>query len=150
MVDEWLRGDFDVDPYITHNMTHEQINTAFDLLHAGKSIRSVIHIQPSDTMLANDHLAFEQAHRPVPPVRWRRCAICQFDVSLALALVNGFGSDLNLHWPLIELFGLALQKVRSGIDTSIFPFRRLFAQLLSFAQINQKAPLFRRVCFIKH
>lgn len=54
MVDEWLRGDFDVDPYITHNMTHEQINTAFDLLHEGKSIRSVIHFQPNDTMLVND------------------------------------------------------------------------------------------------
>ncbi|RVV97562.1 S-(hydroxymethyl)glutathione dehydrogenase/class III alcohol dehydrogenase [Mesobaculum littorinae] len=54
MVDEWLRGDFDVDPYITHNMTHEQINTPFDLLHAGKSIRSVIHFQPNDTMLVND------------------------------------------------------------------------------------------------
>lgn len=54
MVDEWLRGDFDVDPYITHNMAHDQINTAFDLLHAGKSIRSVIHFQPSETMLVND------------------------------------------------------------------------------------------------
>lgn len=53
MVDEWLRGDFDVDPYITHNMAHEQINTAFDLLHAGKSIRSVIHFQPNETMLVN-------------------------------------------------------------------------------------------------
>ena len=50
MVDEWLRGDFDVDPYITHNMAHDQINTAFDLLHAGKSIRSVIHFQPKETM----------------------------------------------------------------------------------------------------
>lgn len=54
MVDEWLRGDFSVDPYITHNMTHEQINTAFDLLHAGESIRSVIHFRPEQTMLAND------------------------------------------------------------------------------------------------
>lgn len=54
MVDEWLRGDFDVDPYITHNMTHDQINTAFDLLNAGKSIRSVIHFQPNDTMMVND------------------------------------------------------------------------------------------------
>lgn len=53
MVDEWLRGDFDVDPYITHNMAHEQINTAFDLLHAGESIRSVIHYQPQETMLVN-------------------------------------------------------------------------------------------------
>lgn len=54
MVDEWLRGDFDVDPYITHNMGHEQINTAFDLLHAGKSIRSVIHFQPDETMRVNN------------------------------------------------------------------------------------------------
>lgn len=53
MVDEWLRGEFSVDPYITHNMTHEQINTAFDLLHAGESIRSVIHYQPQETMRVN-------------------------------------------------------------------------------------------------
>lgn len=53
MVDEWLRGDFDVDPYITHNMTHEQINTAFDLLHAGELIRSVIHFRPDETMRVN-------------------------------------------------------------------------------------------------
>ncbi|MDB6177673.1 S-(hydroxymethyl)glutathione dehydrogenase/class III alcohol dehydrogenase [Paracoccus sp. Z330] len=53
MVDEWLRGDFDVDPYITHNMTHDQINTAFDLLHAGEAIRSVIHFRPEDTMFVN-------------------------------------------------------------------------------------------------
>ncbi|SMO98844.1 S-(hydroxymethyl)glutathione dehydrogenase/class III alcohol dehydrogenase [Paracoccus laeviglucosivorans] len=53
MVDEWLCGDFSVDPYITHNMTHDQINTAFDLLHEGESIRSVIHFRPQDTMLVN-------------------------------------------------------------------------------------------------
>ncbi|WP_193562015.1 hypothetical protein [Acetobacter sp. DmW_136] len=35
MVDEWLAGKFSVDPYITHNMTHDWINTAFDLLHRG-------------------------------------------------------------------------------------------------------------------
>lgn len=54
MVDEWLRGDFSVDPYITHNMTHDQINTAFHLLNVGEAIRSVIHYQPQRTMLAND------------------------------------------------------------------------------------------------
>ncbi|HWX46922.1 MAG TPA: S-(hydroxymethyl)glutathione dehydrogenase/class III alcohol dehydrogenase [Roseomonas sp.] len=53
MVEEWLRGDFSVDPYITHNMTHDRINTAFDLLHEGKAIRSVIHYRPSET-LTND------------------------------------------------------------------------------------------------
>ncbi|MBO6891620.1 MAG: S-(hydroxymethyl)glutathione dehydrogenase/class III alcohol dehydrogenase [Roseibium sp.] len=53
MVDEWLRGDFSVDPYITHHMNHEQINTAFDLLKAGESIRSVIHFRPSETLTVN-------------------------------------------------------------------------------------------------
>jgi S-(hydroxymethyl)glutathione dehydrogenase/alcohol dehydrogenase len=53
MVEEWLRGDFSVDPYITHNMTHDKINTAFDLLHRGEAIRSVIHYQPQQTMLSN-------------------------------------------------------------------------------------------------
>jgi S-(hydroxymethyl)glutathione dehydrogenase/alcohol dehydrogenase len=53
MVEEWLRGDFSVDPYITHNMAHDSINTAFDLLREGKAIRSVIHYRPGDT-LTND------------------------------------------------------------------------------------------------
>ncbi|MES1940061.1 S-(hydroxymethyl)glutathione dehydrogenase [Salinisphaera sp. T5B8] len=43
MVDEWLNGTIDVDPYITHNMDHEQLNTAFELLRSGQAIRSVIH-----------------------------------------------------------------------------------------------------------
>ena len=29
MVDKWFRGDFCVDPYITQNMPHDQINKAF-------------------------------------------------------------------------------------------------------------------------
>ncbi len=53
MVEEWLRGDYSIDPYITHHMTHNQINTAFDLLKAGESIRSVIHFRPEETMLVN-------------------------------------------------------------------------------------------------
>lgn len=53
MVDEWLNGEFSVDPYITHHMNHNQINTAFDLLKAGESIRSVIHFQPDETMTVN-------------------------------------------------------------------------------------------------
>ena len=53
MVDEWLRGEFDIDPYITHHMTHDQINTAFDLLKAGESIRSVVHFRENETMTVN-------------------------------------------------------------------------------------------------
>jgi S-(hydroxymethyl)glutathione dehydrogenase / alcohol dehydrogenase len=43
MVEDALRGDIDLDPFITHNMPLEQINEAFDLMHEGKSIRAVIH-----------------------------------------------------------------------------------------------------------
>ena len=53
MVDEWLRGDFDVESYITHHVHHEQLNTAFVLLKAGEAIRSVIHFKPDETMTVN-------------------------------------------------------------------------------------------------
>jgi S-(hydroxymethyl)glutathione dehydrogenase/alcohol dehydrogenase len=43
MVEDAMRGDIDLDPFITHNMPLEQINKAFDLMHEGKSIRTVIH-----------------------------------------------------------------------------------------------------------
>lgn len=41
-VDRYMKGDFDLDPFITHRMGLEDINRAFDLMHEGKSIRSVI------------------------------------------------------------------------------------------------------------
>ena len=43
MVEQAMRGEIDLDPFITHNMPLERINEAFDLMHAGKSIRTVIH-----------------------------------------------------------------------------------------------------------
>ncbi len=43
MVEQAMRGEIDLDPYITHTMGLERINEAFDLMHAGKSIRTVIH-----------------------------------------------------------------------------------------------------------
>ncbi|WGL16143.1 S-(hydroxymethyl)glutathione dehydrogenase/class III alcohol dehydrogenase [Microbulbifer bruguierae] len=42
-VDRYLAGEFKLDDFITHTMPLEQINEAFDLMHEGKSIRSVIH-----------------------------------------------------------------------------------------------------------
>ncbi|HDS1696487.1 MULTISPECIES: S-(hydroxymethyl)glutathione dehydrogenase/class III alcohol dehydrogenase [Pseudomonas] len=50
MVDEWLRGEINVDPYITHNMDHESLNHAFDLLKRGEAIRSVIHYRERETL----------------------------------------------------------------------------------------------------
>ncbi|GHC30296.1 S-(hydroxymethyl)glutathione dehydrogenase [Kushneria pakistanensis] len=43
MVNDYLGGKIDLDPFITHTMPLEQINEAFDLMHEGKSIRTVIH-----------------------------------------------------------------------------------------------------------
>jgi S-(hydroxymethyl)glutathione dehydrogenase/alcohol dehydrogenase len=43
MVEQAMRGEIALDPYITHNLPLERINEAFDLMHAGKSIRTVIH-----------------------------------------------------------------------------------------------------------
>ena len=42
MVDKYLQGEIKVDEMVTHTMPLEQINDAFELMHAGKSIRSVV------------------------------------------------------------------------------------------------------------
>jgi S-(hydroxymethyl)glutathione dehydrogenase/alcohol dehydrogenase len=41
-VEKYLRGEIKLDPMITHTLPLERINEAFDLMHQGKSIRSVI------------------------------------------------------------------------------------------------------------
>ena len=41
-VDLYLQGDIKVDEFVTHTMPLDDINKAFDLMHEGKSIRSVI------------------------------------------------------------------------------------------------------------
>lgn len=43
MVEDAMRGDIDLAPFVTHTMGLEEINEAFQLMHEGKSIRSVIH-----------------------------------------------------------------------------------------------------------
>jgi S-(hydroxymethyl)glutathione dehydrogenase/alcohol dehydrogenase len=43
IIQQYLDGEFALDDFITHTMPLEEINTAFDLMHEGKSIRSVIH-----------------------------------------------------------------------------------------------------------
>ncbi|MGX1307523.1 S-(hydroxymethyl)glutathione dehydrogenase/alcohol dehydrogenase [Amorphus suaedae] len=42
IVDWYMEGKINIDDLITHTMPLEQINTAFELMHEGKSIRSVI------------------------------------------------------------------------------------------------------------
>ncbi|HEX2932821.1 MAG TPA: S-(hydroxymethyl)glutathione dehydrogenase/class III alcohol dehydrogenase [Candidatus Binatia bacterium] len=41
-VEKYLSGEIKLDPMITHTLPLERINEAFDLMHEGKSIRSVI------------------------------------------------------------------------------------------------------------
>jgi S-(hydroxymethyl)glutathione dehydrogenase/alcohol dehydrogenase len=43
MVKQYMDGEIKIDEMITHTMGLEDINRAFDLMHEGKSIRSVIH-----------------------------------------------------------------------------------------------------------
>lgn len=42
-VERYLKGEFKLSDFITHTMKLEDINEAFDLMHEGESIRSVIH-----------------------------------------------------------------------------------------------------------
>lgn len=43
IVEQYLAGEFALSDFITHTMGLEQINDAFDLMHKGESIRSVVH-----------------------------------------------------------------------------------------------------------
>lgn len=43
LVDQYMNDEIKIDEFITYTMPLEEINRAFDLMHEGKSIRSVIH-----------------------------------------------------------------------------------------------------------
>lgn len=43
LVEEYLSGKVKVDEFITHNMALDKINEAFDLMHKGESIRSIVN-----------------------------------------------------------------------------------------------------------
>jgi S-(hydroxymethyl)glutathione dehydrogenase/alcohol dehydrogenase len=43
-VEKYLAGKTMLDEYVTHQMKFEQINDAFDLLHAGKCLRVVLSV----------------------------------------------------------------------------------------------------------
>jgi S-(hydroxymethyl)glutathione dehydrogenase / alcohol dehydrogenase len=45
LVDRYLAKSFKIDEFITHNMPLAEINEAFHLMHEGKSIRSIIHLE---------------------------------------------------------------------------------------------------------
>ena len=43
MVEDAMQGKIELAPFVTHTMPLDDINRAFDLMHEGKSIRSVVH-----------------------------------------------------------------------------------------------------------
>lgn len=43
MVEEAMRGEIELAPFVTHTLPLEQINDAFELMHDGHSIRTVVH-----------------------------------------------------------------------------------------------------------
>lgn len=42
MVEDFMEGEIDLDSFITHHLKFQDINEAFDLLHTGESIRSIL------------------------------------------------------------------------------------------------------------
>ncbi|WP_298444896.1 S-(hydroxymethyl)glutathione dehydrogenase/class III alcohol dehydrogenase [uncultured Ferrimonas sp.] len=43
-VERYMAGEFKLDDFITHTMSLEEVNDAFHLMHEGKSIRTVLHL----------------------------------------------------------------------------------------------------------
>jgi S-(hydroxymethyl)glutathione dehydrogenase/alcohol dehydrogenase len=42
LVDRWLAGDIDVEPFVSHRLTLDEVNRGFELMEAQEGIRSVI------------------------------------------------------------------------------------------------------------
>lgn len=42
-VERYMNGEINIDDFVTYDLPFEKINEAFDLLHEGKAIRSVLH-----------------------------------------------------------------------------------------------------------
>ncbi|KAM9849607.1 alcohol dehydrogenase class-3-like isoform 1-T1 [Aulostomus maculatus] len=49
LVDEYMKEKLKLDEFITHELALDQVNTAFDLLSSGKSIRTVISLWPDES-----------------------------------------------------------------------------------------------------
>ncbi len=49
MVEDAMKGDINLKPFVTHTMGLQAINQAFDLMHEGKSIRSVVNFAAAGT-----------------------------------------------------------------------------------------------------
>lgn len=43
LVEDYMNGKIDIDSYVTHTFTLQDINKSFDAMHAGESVKSVVH-----------------------------------------------------------------------------------------------------------
>ena len=44
LVDRYMQGEIDVDPFISHNLKLDEVNRGFELMEAQDGIRSVIQL----------------------------------------------------------------------------------------------------------
>jgi S-(hydroxymethyl)glutathione dehydrogenase/alcohol dehydrogenase len=44
LIDRWLAGDIDVEPFVSHSLTLDEVNRGFELMEAQDGIRSVIRL----------------------------------------------------------------------------------------------------------
>jgi S-(hydroxymethyl)glutathione dehydrogenase/alcohol dehydrogenase len=42
ILDWYMKGEIEIDLMITHRLSFDEINTGFDLMYAGESVRSVV------------------------------------------------------------------------------------------------------------
>jgi S-(hydroxymethyl)glutathione dehydrogenase/alcohol dehydrogenase len=42
LIDRWLAGEIDVDPFLSHELTLDEVNRGFELMEAQDGIRSVL------------------------------------------------------------------------------------------------------------
>jgi S-(hydroxymethyl)glutathione dehydrogenase/alcohol dehydrogenase len=42
LIDRWMAGDIDVQPFLSHELTLDDVNRGFELMEAQDGIRSVI------------------------------------------------------------------------------------------------------------
>ena len=47
-VEKYMKGEITIDPFVTHELKFEDVNKAFDLMHEGKSIRTVLTFGSKD------------------------------------------------------------------------------------------------------
>jgi S-(hydroxymethyl)glutathione dehydrogenase/alcohol dehydrogenase len=44
LIDRWLAGDIDVEPFVSHKLSLDEVNRGFELMEAQDGIRSVLDL----------------------------------------------------------------------------------------------------------